>query len=211
MTEMMSFGPLVVRFDDRVLRPRPWTIAQSTWAAELIGDDRLGTLLELCAGAGQIGLTLATLVPGSLVLVDADENACSFAQANAEAAGLGWRVEVRNGPLESVLAADERFGCILADPPWVRSRDVEKFPLDPHAAINGGTDGLDLARVCVSLIGQHLAESGVAILQLGDMEQVATIRRYLDSEPQLRLRVLDVRVPGDSGVLVRLGRRVSAH
>lgn len=207
MTETLSFGPLVVTFDDRVLRPRPWTIAQSLWAAELLGDGGPGTLLELCAGAGQIGLALAALVPGSIVLVDADDHACSFARANAAAADLGSRVDVRNAPLESALAADERFGCILADPPWVRTKDVKKFPLDPQVAINGGTDGLDLARVCVSLIGQHLAESGVAILQLGDTEQVATICSYLDSEPQLGLRVLDVRVPGNNGVLVRLGRR----
>ena len=35
-TRTMRFGSLQIRYDDRVLEPRPWTTAQSAWAAELI-------------------------------------------------------------------------------------------------------------------------------------------------------------------------------
>ncbi|MBI2244007.1 MAG: methyltransferase, partial [Nocardioides sp.] len=54
--ETMGFGPLRITFDGRVLRPRPWTAAQSEWAAEILADAPAGPVLELCAGAGQIGL-----------------------------------------------------------------------------------------------------------------------------------------------------------
>ncbi len=107
--------------------------------------------------------------------------------------------------MQSVLGADERFTCILADPPWVRSQEVGRFPLDPLTAIDGGTDGLDLARICVSLIGRHLADDGVAVLQLGDTTQVAAIESHLDSKPHLDLCVQDIRCPGDNGVLVPVG------
>jgi len=80
-----------------------------------------------------------------------------------------------------VLAPDERFAFILADPPWVRSSDVARYPQDPVAAIDGGHDGLDLARTCADLIGHHLAHRGAAILQLGDADQVTSMRSYLDS------------------------------
>ena len=205
--ESMRFGPLIVRFDDQVLRPRPWTLAQATWAAELSDDVPDGAILELCAGVGQIGLALASLVSRDLVLVDADENACSHARANAVTAGLSARVDVRNGPLHGVLAPDERFAFILADPPWVRSSDVARYPQDPVAAIDGGHDGLDLARTCADLIGHHLAHRGAAILQLGDADQVTSMRSYLDSQPRIGLRVQDAHTPGDNGVLVRLVRR----
>ena len=36
--EDMDFGRLRIAFDDRVLRPRPWTAAQSEWAAEILAD-----------------------------------------------------------------------------------------------------------------------------------------------------------------------------
>jgi len=208
MTEQMQVGQLTVTFDDTVLRPRPWTVEQAQWAAELLSP-RTGPahLLELCAGVGHIGLALAILVPGTLTMVDANQTACRYARENAAAAGLDDRVDVRCGPMESVLAAEERFDCILADPPWVSSRQVGRYPEDPLFAIDGGRDGLDLARVCVDLIGRHLAADGVAVMQLGDAGQAATLRSYVEARPGLQLAVRGVRHPDGNGILVHVGRQ----
>src|SRR4051794_32540122 len=57
-----AFGPIMVDYDARVLTPRDWTLGQSEWAAELArGFDVAGRMLELCAGAGHIGLAAAVL------------------------------------------------------------------------------------------------------------------------------------------------------
>src|SRR5213078_2899209 len=103
--ERMGFGPLTVAFDGSVLRPRPWTVAQGEWAAELALSPAAraaptappGSLLELCCGAGQIGLVAAVLSGRPLVQVDASETACRFARMNADAAGpdVAARVSVR--------------------------------------------------------------------------------------------------------------------
>ena len=203
---MIGFGSLDIDFDDSVLRPRPWTIAQSLWAGELLVDAPDGAVLELCAGVGHIGLALASSVTRDFVLVDVDVNASSHAQANALAAGIADRVDVRNGLMDEVLTADERFAFILADPPWVRSEELTQFPLDPLLAIDGGQDGLDLARICVEVIGHHLAARGAAILQLGDTNQASSMSDYLASQPQIGLRIEEVRTYGGDGVLVRLAR-----
>src|SRR6478609_465026 len=50
--------------------------------------------------------------------------------------GLGHRVEVRVGRLETSLMPAERFALVLADPPWVPSDAVSRFPEDPVAAID---------------------------------------------------------------------------
>ncbi|MGA8992804.1 MAG: methyltransferase, partial [Nocardioidaceae bacterium] len=71
MTETMGFGGLAIAFDDRVLRPRPWTLAQSAWAAELAATVPAGPALELCSGAGHIGLAFAATSGRRLVMVDA--------------------------------------------------------------------------------------------------------------------------------------------
>ena len=73
-----DFGGLRIRYDDRVLAPRDWTAAQSRWAAELIATAPPGPVLEVCAGAGHIGLLAVTLAPRPLVCVDADAVACQY-------------------------------------------------------------------------------------------------------------------------------------
>ena len=203
----MPFGPLTVRFDARVLRPRPWTLAQSTWAAELLHRGPPGPVLELCAGVGHIGLALAAKSGRDLVLVDADRHACDHSRWNAEQAGLADRVTVHHGSMQEMLAPTERFAMVLADPPWVPSTEVSRFPADPRRAIDGGPDGLDLARLCVAVIARHLADGGASVLQLGDATQAEEMRRHLRAHPELDLRVVTVRtVPGVAGVLLHLSR-----
>lgn len=195
--ETMDFGPLRISFDHRVLRPRPWTVAQSQWAAELAATGPAGPMLELCAGAGQIGLLAALGTARSLVCVDLDPVACAFAGRNAEAAGLGDRVEVRQGRMDEVLRDDERFAVVLADPPWVRRAEVGRYPEDPLRAIDGGDDGLDLARTCVEVARRHLLPGGSALLQLGSADQVGLLESVDPAE------VVEVR-GYERGVVVRL-------
>jgi release factor glutamine methyltransferase len=109
--------------------------------------------------------------------------------------------------MQDVLAPSERFALVLADPPWVPSAEVARFPADPRRAIDGGPDGLDLARLCVAIIARHLAEDGASVLQLGDATQAEVVRRELRSHDELDLRVVEVRpVPGGEGVLLHLSR-----
>jgi methylase of polypeptide subunit release factors len=93
---------------------------------------------------------------------------------------------------------------MLADPPWVRSDGTDEFPDDPVGAIDGGDDGLDLARTCLHVIGEHLVRSGVAILQLGDRDQAQAVADHLERHPDIGLRVADLRNPDANGVLVLL-------
>lgn len=106
---MIRFGHLDIDFDDRVLTPRTWTVRQSEWAAKLAAELPDGPILELCSGAGQIGLLAAALTGRGLVCVDADPVACAFARANAERAGLADVVEVREGSMEETQDPDERY------------------------------------------------------------------------------------------------------
>ena len=132
-------------------------------------------MLELCAGAGQIGLLTVALTGRSLVCVDLNPVACDFARHNAAAAGLAHLVEVREGRLEEAVGADERFAVVVADPPWVPRAETGRFPADPLLAIDGGDDGLDVARACVRVVGRHLLPGGSAVLQLGSLPQAARI------------------------------------
>jgi len=200
-TESIDFGPLQIQYDDRVLRPRPWTAQQSSWAAELVAAAPDGPVLELCCGAGHIGLLTVALAARPLVCVDASEVACDYTRRNAELAGLAALVEVRHGRLEEALDEHERFAVVIADPPWVPRAQVGRYPEDPVTAIDGGPDGLDLARACLRVAAAHLLPGGSALLQVGTRAQVDR----LTGEPLHGLELREVREL-DGGVLVRLDR-----
>lgn len=200
---LADFGGLTVVYDADVLRPRPWTIAQSSWCADLLRTAPEGPVLELCAGVGHIGLAAVADGRRELVLVDVNPVACALARRNVEAAAMHARAEVREGAMDEVLGAAERFALIIADPPWVLSDEVGQFPDDPRIAIDGGEDGLELARMCCTFIEAHLIDEGSAVLQLGSTEQAASIGAYLAETSTLRVR--EVREYAD-GTLVRLTR-----
>lgn len=195
------FGPVEIVYDDAVLVPRPWTIEQSRWAAALLPDLPDGPVLELCAGAGQIGLVVAVETGRALVQVDVDPRACDFARGNAERAGVGS--DVRCGDLRRALTGDERFPLVLADPPYVPSEDVEALSDDPKDAIDGGADGLDIARTCIEVAGAHLLDGGLVLLQLRSSEQADLLRPEAVDHG---LEVAEVRTVGTSGALVLLRR-----
>jgi release factor glutamine methyltransferase len=197
----VRFGPVDVTFDDAVLRPRPWTLAQSEWAAELAAGD---VMLELGCGAGQIGLAAAALSGRPVVQVDRDAGACRWAADNAAANGLGQLVEQRCGEVDEVLSPDERFGVVIADPPYVPSSEVHLYPEDPLGAIDGGADGLGSIRSFLLAAAAHLGEGGSAILQVRGLPQVDQVRAWLDGPLSPPLVVVEARSYGDTRALARL-------
>ncbi|QNN51907.1 methyltransferase [Nocardioides mesophilus] len=196
-------GALSIQYDERVLRPRPWTAAQSEWAAVLGEEVPPGPLLELCSGAGHIGLLAARLTGRDAVLVDASAAACELATLNAARNGLEERVQIRQGDLASALGVDETFPLVLADPPYLRSADTSRYPEDPRSAVDGGRDGLEIARSCLRVAGAHLDVRGAVVLQLRDQEQAEELG---DDAGPAGLRVVEIRTVAEHGALVRLAK-----
>jgi len=167
------FGPVTIAWDDEVLEPRPWTVAQAEWAFELMTEPP-GPILELHCGAGSIGLTAARLCGAPLVQVDDHPAACWWARRNADR--LGIRSEVRCGKPRDVLRTDESFGLVLADPPYLSSDDAGRFPGDPQHAVDGGVDGLDAVREVVETVPRHMQPGAPLLLQVRGADQARAVR-----------------------------------
>lgn len=200
----LPYGPLEIAYDSRVLTPRDWTRQQSTWAADLMQELPDGPILELCTGAGHIGLLAAHLSGRRAVLVDMEPTACHYARLNAETAGLGDLVEVREAPAEVALRPGEKFTCILVDPPWVPTDEIGRFPEDPRLAIDGGEDGLDVIRGMLNVVVGALLPRGIALVQLGTSDQVEKLHAWLATPESPSLTITEVRVHGDRGVVALL-------
>ncbi len=173
------FGGLTIDYDDTVLEPRAWTVLQSDWAVELAGSAPKGPMLELCCGAGHIGLEVIRRSTRDLLQVDVCESACGFARHNAASAGLADRVEIRCIDLAELTASTERYPVVLADPPYLPTDEVSTFPADPLRAIDGGPDGLALLRRCVEVIDVVLHEHGVALVQVAGAAQASEVAPLL--------------------------------
>ena len=202
-TERIDFEGLDISWDRRVLRPRAWTAEQGRWAAELARTTPSGPILELCCGAGHIGLLAARLSGRRLVQVDRDPVAAAYARHNAAAAGI--RTEVRCGSVDDVLLGGESFGLVLADPPWLRSDDVADWPEDPLGAVDGGPDGCEVIVVCIDAGLAHLAPGGHLVLQVGTESQVARVRAYL-AQQHPQHTVCGVRDCRPGGILMDIAR-----
>lgn len=201
VVQTMDFDGLSISYDDRVLRPRQWTAAQSRWAADLLAEVPDGPVLELCSGAGQIGLAAVARTDRDLVCVDLCPRAVDLTGINAKAAGMERRVTARKGRLTDAVRDHEQFPLVIADPPWVETSAIGRYPEDPLLAIDGGRDGLSVARECLDVIDTHLAPGGAALLQLGSVDQVAALMSLGSGS----LRCLEVR-RYDGGAVAHLVR-----
>lgn len=186
----VTFHGLHIAHGAGVLQPRPWTVLQSRWARALLDLVPGGPVLELCCGAGQIGLAAVAGTRRRVVLVDRSPRACAWAHHNAAANGMADRVEVRRGMADEVLADHELFPLVLADPPYLTSVDAARWPDDPRVAVDGGADGMQVPRQILAVAAGHLSSGGSVLLQAAGARQVRALRS--DAE-RLGLSLAEVR------------------
>jgi release factor glutamine methyltransferase len=131
-------------------------------------------VLELCTGSGCIALSLARRLPGSTVLAtDVSAGALAVARRNVLGYDLGDRVKLGLGdmwePVEA-LAAGRPFDLILSNPPYIPTGEIPGMGRhvaehEPHLALDGGPDGLDLHRRILEGAADHLAPGGRLFLE----------------------------------------------
>lgn len=125
--------------DRRALVPRPETEVLTEQVLRWLRQyGRPVTLLDLGAGCGAIGLSLAALWRDlRVVLTDASGDALALARENADRLGVAARVRVlRGADLEPVWrsALAEEIVCLASNPPYVAPGDVPELP--PEVALH---------------------------------------------------------------------------
>lgn len=145
------------------------------------GSDPL-RILDLGTGCGCLLLALLSEMPGaSGVGVDCDAEAVAVARENARRLGFADRAEFREGDWFGALdagARSPRFDIIVANPPYIESAEIaglapEVTAFDPHAALDGGPDGLRAYRRIAARAGEYLTPDGLVFLELGAGQEKA--------------------------------------
>ncbi len=150
-----------------VLIPRPET--EHVVERALALASAASRIADVCTGSGILAVTLALeLHPDSVVASDLSGAALEVARANA--AALDAPVEFIRCDLLDALAGP--FDLIVANPPYVASGSIESLDREvrdhePHLALDGGPDGLDVYRRLIPQAWIRLVEGGWFITEIG--------------------------------------------
>ncbi|MCD6680702.1 MAG: 50S ribosomal protein L3 N(5)-glutamine methyltransferase [Burkholderiaceae bacterium] len=130
-----------------------------------------GAVLDLCTGGGSLAIFAAHLFPHAAVVgADLSEDALALATANASLHGLDERIEWVRSDLFASIGA-RRFDLVVCNPPYVNDASMRALPpefrAEPHDALAGGRDGMDLVRRIVVGARSHLTGDGLLILEIG--------------------------------------------
>ena len=134
-----------------VFIPRPETELLVQIALSGLPRDAPARALDLCAGSGAVGVSIAAERPQAQVdLVELAPEAAEWARRNAEKHAPG-RVRVFEGDLFAALSEKVRYDVVTVNPPYIATRHGRELPPEvvehePHLALFAGSDGLSLLR-----------------------------------------------------------------
>jgi release factor glutamine methyltransferase len=139
--------------------------------------------VDLCCGSGAVGAALAALLEPHLGRVelhatDIDPVAAHCARRNLEQ----WAGQVHEGDLYKPLPASirGRIDVLTANAPYVPSSAVGMMPPEarlhePLAALDGGTDGVDVQRRIAAGAIEWLAPGGYLLIETSERQAPQTV------------------------------------
>lgn len=186
VTGEVAFRHIVLKVRPGVLIPRPETeiLVDSVLPAidAAIAEREQALVADICTGSGCIALSIASERPtATVVATDISELALAVAQENVGSLDLSEQVSVARGDLFAALDPELRgtFDVIVSNPPYVPSADVPDLPaevagFEPHLALDGGADGLDVFRRLLTESLDWLRPGGLLGVELDErMVQIA--------------------------------------
>lgn len=190
ITGTQEFMGLEFDVNESVLIPRQDTETMVEDVISVIKDGALrgesleGTgrrewdILDLCAGSGAIGISLAKLLTGVKVNVtcsDVSKAALKVARKNAEKLGVSKNIKFAEGDMFAPFDGrfkKKKFDLIVSNPPYIESDVIPTLQTEvkdhePMSALDGGEDGLDFYRVIARKAGEFLKKRGILFLEIG--------------------------------------------
>jgi len=180
-----GFWTLDLEVSADTLDPRPdtETLIEAVLDAE---PDRAKPLriLDLGTGTGAILLALLSEYPKATGLgTDIAAGAVETARLNARRNGLQDRAAFRTADWGEGI--DETFDVVVSNPPYIPNGDIaglapEVRDFDPHRALAGGPDGLDVYRLLAPQLPRLTRPGGLVALEVG-VDQAADVAAILNA------------------------------
>lgn len=182
ITGIAWFRHLALAVGPGVFVPRPETELVVDAALDAIAAVERPLVVDLCAGSGAIGLSIAheRAAAGRAVevhLVEADPGAVPWLRRNTAAIAADSGV-VHETDLADDLGLPRLVDVVTANPPYLvegTELDPETAGHDPAAALWGGTDGLDVIRPVIGAAARLLRPGGTLVVEHDSTHDLAPL------------------------------------
>ena len=182
-----------------VLIPRPDTELMVETALAFLQSQGEGTWLaaDVGTGSGAIAVSLANFLPGLQVYaIDLSPDALAIAEQNARLHQVDRRVTLLQGNLLQPISPElsGRLKVITANLPYIPSGEIASLMSDvrdyePHLALDGGCDGLDLYRLLLPQAYNLLQPGGLLLMEIGPGQGEAAKRMLPEERWQAEIKL----------------------
>ena len=160
-----------------VLVPRADTETLVGVCLKYLKNSESPAVLDLCAGSGCIGITLALeKADAAVTLVEKFPEAARYAERNIKRHGTD-NVTLICGDVLYGAANDKEYELIVSNPPYVPKNEMEtvspEVHYEPETALFGGEDGLDFYRAVITEYKKALKAGGMLAFEVGAGEAAA--------------------------------------
>jgi release factor glutamine methyltransferase len=159
-----------------VLVPRPETELLVELALQYTRLYSAPRIADIGTGSGCIAIALAVHCPtAQIIAVDLSPAALVVAQANCERHHVNEQIELLVGDL--LQPVGQPVDLIVSNPPYTLLNEIDEGVRrhEPHLALDGGADGLDLYRRLLADAPAKLSPGGMLLCEIGATQGAAVL------------------------------------
>ncbi len=154
-----------------VLIPRADTETLVEKTLEIIKTTENPQVLDLCAGSGCIGVSIAAERPDSgVTLIEKYELAAGFCACNI-ARHRTTNATLKMGDVLKGDLNDGSYDLVVSNPPYITQKEMGELQIEvtfePETALDGGEDGLVFYRAIIDNYKSALKPGGVMAFEVG--------------------------------------------
>lgn len=167
-----EFYGLTLSVGEGVLIPRADTETAVDTALELIKGKEAPSVLDLCAGSGAIGLSIAVNRADSRVgLLEKYPAAAEYLKVNIKRNAPDNAYYLPGDVLRGDGAENGKFDLIVSNPPYISDKDMKTLQpevlCEPPEALFGGDDGLAFYRAIAENYKSAINTGGAICFEVG--------------------------------------------
>lgn len=182
ITGVAHFCDLTLHVGKGVLIPRPETeLLVENILPHLKSLGRATSIIDLGSGSGALAIAIAAQVPmAHVIAVENDPEALVWLRKNIESNDVDVRIVAED---VSTALTGVKADLVVANPPYIPNNQDLPFEVknyEPHSALFGGKDGMDVPRQFIAAAARLLKDEGIFVMEHGE-EQGSAVEHALSA------------------------------
>ena len=203
-----EFMGLEFYVDENVLIPQPDTETLVEEAIKRIYEMHKNNkgkikILDLCTGSGAIAISIDTYIKKQIeqgkmkdlkvefVATDISEKAIEVAKRNAKLHNANIKFIVSD-MFDKIYETD--YNLIVSNPPYIETKTIptlsKEVQNEPHIALDGGEDGLELYRIIARQGFKYMKKEGSIIVEIGYNQKESIIQLFRKYREYVNIKCL---------------------